>query len=78
MAACREEEDGWGLFSYGLYQHIRANTPQFEEIAAFQANEPEISVRRAGSRDRPKPFPANLSPAITSPPSAFSLLPDAC
>ncbi len=50
------QEKGWGLFSYGLYQHIRANTPQFEEIAAFQANQPEVSVRRAGSSNAAETF----------------------
>ena len=29
-----DDGDGWGLFSYGLYQHFRDNTPQFEEMAA--------------------------------------------
>ena len=27
----QDEAGGWGLFSYGLYQHFRENTPQFEE-----------------------------------------------
>ncbi len=54
------QNEGWGLFSYGLYQYIRANTPQFEEIAAFQANEPEISVRRAGSSAAAETFPSEF------------------
>ena len=40
---------GWGLVSYGLYKYIQDNTPQFEEIAAMQANQPQVSVRRSGS-----------------------------
>jgi len=54
------QNEGWGLFSYGLYQYIRANTPQFEEIAAFQGNEPEISVRRAGSSAAAETFPSEF------------------
>lgn len=42
-------QDEWTLFSYPLYQHLRANTPAFEQVAAFQGNEPEISVRRTGT-----------------------------
>jgi predicted permease len=55
-----EDEGGWGLFSYGLYQHFVANTPQFEQIAAFQANQPEVSVRRAGSQDAAETFPSEF------------------
>src|SRR6201988_3228795 len=33
------QNEGWGVFSYGLYKYIVANTPQFEQIAAFEANE---------------------------------------
>jgi len=43
------QEEGWGEFSYPFYQYMRANTPEFEEMAAFQANEPQFSVRRSGS-----------------------------
>lgn len=54
------QNDGWGLFSYGLYQHIRANTPQFEEIAAFEGNEPVISVRRTSSQALAETFPSEF------------------
>src|SRR5208337_2152455 len=33
-------DEGWGLASYTLYQYIQANTPQFEQITAFQSNRP--------------------------------------
>ncbi|MGC2111551.1 MAG: ABC transporter permease [Candidatus Korobacteraceae bacterium] len=46
----QQEQGGWGVFSYALYRYLQANTPQFEEIAAFQANEPGSSVRRTGSQ----------------------------
>jgi predicted permease len=55
-----EGEGGWGLFSYGLYQHFVANTPQFEQIAAFQANQPDISVRRSGPYDMAETFPSEF------------------
>ncbi len=54
------QSDGWSLYSYGLYRYIVANTPQFEEIAAFQGNEPEISVRRVGSQAAAETFPSEF------------------
>lgn len=54
------QREGWGEFSYALYQHLRDNTPQFEKMAAFQANEPEISVRRSGSPAPAEPFPSEF------------------
>ncbi len=54
------DEGGWGLVSYNLYQYIQANTPQFEEIAAFQANRPQVSVRRNGSETAAESFPAEF------------------
>jgi macrolide transport system ATP-binding/permease protein len=55
-----DDGDGWGLFSYGLYQHFRDNTPQFEEMAAFQANTPSVSVRRSGSQSAAETFPSEF------------------
>ena len=43
------QNDGWGEFSYPFFQYMRENTPEFEEMAAFQANEPQLSVRLSGS-----------------------------
>jgi predicted permease len=48
---------GWGLVSYGLYKYIQDNTPQFEEIAAMQANQPQVSVRRSGSQSPAETLP---------------------
>jgi predicted permease len=50
------QEEGWGVFSYPLYQYLRDNTPQFEEMAAFQANEFDFSVRRGGADTAAEPF----------------------
>lgn len=36
----------WGVFSYSLLQRIQGASPEFEEIAAFQAASPRSTVRR--------------------------------
>ena len=51
---------GWGLFSYGLYKYLEANTPQFEQIAGMQANRPMVSVRRAGSANPAETYPSEF------------------
>ncbi len=50
------QKDGWGEFSYPLYEYLRDHTPEFEEMAAFQANDPGISVRRSGSGNPAEQF----------------------
>jgi len=35
----------WGIFSYDFYQRLRRSTPEFEQIAAFQAEPNILSVR---------------------------------
>src|SRR5512142_1452504 len=45
-----QSEEGWGLVSYSLYKYIVANTPQFEQFAAMQSNQPQSTIRRAGSQ----------------------------
>src|SRR5437763_14910894 len=48
-------QDRWGMFSYPLYERLKAATPEFEEVAAFQAGGPRFSVRgeRTGAGGRP-------------------------
>ncbi|HEY6184714.1 MAG TPA: ABC transporter permease, partial [Terriglobales bacterium] len=42
-------EDGdFDLFSYELYRHFRDNTPEFEQLAAFQSGRNSMNVRRSG------------------------------
>jgi len=42
-----QNDDGdFDLFSYDLYLHLRASTPEFEQLAAMQAGHNRISVRR--------------------------------
>jgi predicted permease len=42
-------QDDWSLFSYELYKEFRDNTPGFSQLAAFQAGNNQIGVRREGS-----------------------------
>jgi predicted permease len=41
-------QDRWGMFSFPLFERLRAETPEFEEVTAFQAGGVRLSVRRAG------------------------------
>jgi len=43
-------QDDWGLFSFPLFERLKANAPEFEELAAFQGGRRQMSVRR-GSVD---------------------------
>jgi predicted permease len=44
-------QNNFGIFSYDLYKYFRANTLEFEELAAFQAEPRRIGVRRGGSNE---------------------------
>jgi predicted permease len=39
-------QDRWGMFSYPLYERLKASAPEFEETTAFQAGGSRLSVRR--------------------------------
>jgi predicted permease len=41
-------QDRWGMFSYPLYERLKAETPEFEEVTAFQAGRLRMGVRRQG------------------------------
>jgi len=41
-------QDRWGMFSYPFYERLKQETPEFEELAAFQAGGWRSSVRREG------------------------------
>jgi predicted permease len=49
-------QDRWGLFSYALTQRLAAESPEFEEIATFQAGRGRMSVRRQGVDTAPRPL----------------------
>src|ERR1700684_730694 len=38
-------QDEWGMFSFQLYERLKAETPEFDEVAAFQAGRSQFSVR---------------------------------
>jgi predicted permease len=40
--------DNWDIYSYALYKQFRDHTPQFSQLAAFQAAPGNVSVRRSG------------------------------
>jgi predicted permease len=48
-------QDRWGMFSLPLFERIRAEVPEFEELTAFQAGMGRMSVRRQGVTDAPRP-----------------------
>ena len=39
-------QDRWGMYSFPLYERLKTNLPEFEEITAFQAGPNRMSVRR--------------------------------
>jgi predicted permease len=41
-------QDRWGMFSYPLFEKLKAATPEFEQVTAFQAGGARVSVRRQG------------------------------
>jgi predicted permease len=49
-------QDDWGMFSYPFYLRMKENTPEFAELAAFQAGGSEFSVRRGESDRTAKPI----------------------
>ena len=49
-------QDEWGLFSYPLFERLKAEAPEFEQVAAFQASGPRLSVRRQGVDTSARPL----------------------
>src|SRR3954466_1523138 len=41
-------QERWGMFSFEVYERFKAATPEFEQLAAFQAGGFRYSVRREG------------------------------
>ncbi|MFN2564676.1 MAG: ABC transporter permease, partial [Gemmatimonadaceae bacterium] len=42
-------QNNWSFFSWEAYKRFRADTPAFEELAAFQVGQVQLGMRRAGS-----------------------------
>jgi predicted permease len=40
-------QDKWGMYSFPLFERLKQATPEFEQVAAFQAAPNQMSVRRA-------------------------------
>ncbi len=49
-------QDTWGMFSFPLYERLKAETPEFEEVTAFQAGRWRLSVRRQGVESAARPL----------------------
>jgi predicted permease len=49
-------QDRWGMFSYPLFERLKAETPEFEELTAFQAGGARVSVRRQDTDTVPRPL----------------------
>jgi predicted permease len=49
-------QDRWGMYSYPLYERLKAETPEFEQLAAFQAGGARVSVRRQGAETVARPL----------------------
>jgi predicted permease len=62
-------QDRWGMYSFPLYERLKSQAPEFEEVAAFQAGRGRLSVRREGVESAARPL---RSEYVTG--SYFSLL----
>src|SRR5215467_7906632 len=49
-------QDNWGMFSFPLYERLKAETPEFEQVAAFRAGIIRMSVRREKIETAPRPL----------------------
>jgi len=48
-------QDRWGMFSFALFERLKAETPEFEELTAFQASGPRVSARRQDVESTARP-----------------------
>jgi hypothetical protein len=49
-------QDRWGMFSYPLSERLKVETPEFEQVTAFQAGMGRLSVRRERVESSPRPL----------------------
>ena len=59
-------QDRWGMFSYPLFERLKAETPEFEEVTAFQAGRWRLSVRREGVEAAARPLRSEYVTEIIS------------
>ncbi|MEN3339889.1 MAG: hypothetical protein V7647_3565 [Acidobacteriota bacterium] len=51
-------QDRWGMFSFPLFERLKAETPEFEQVTAFQAGGARLSARREGVEKAARPLRA--------------------
>src|SRR6202022_4965281 len=49
-------QDRWGMFSFPLYERLKAEAPEFQQVAAFQAGPGHLSARREGVESAARPL----------------------
>ncbi len=49
-------QDRWGMVSFPLYERLMTETPEFEEVTAFQAGRWRMGVRRQGVESVARPL----------------------
>src|SRR5271170_5908369 len=49
-------QDEWGLFSFPLYERLKSEVPEFEEVTAFQGGRGRLGVRRQGAESVARPL----------------------
>jgi predicted permease len=49
-------QDRWGMYSFPLYERLKTETPEFEEVMAFQAGRDRLSVRRESGESAGRPL----------------------
>src|SRR3981081_3140699 len=49
-------QDTWGLYSFLLFERLKSQAPEFEELAAFQAGGWRATVRREGVESASRPL----------------------
>jgi MacB-like periplasmic core domain len=54
------QQNEFSLVSYSLYKHFRDHTQGFAELAAFQAGESLLGVRRSASREATEGYPGEF------------------
>ena len=71
-------QDRWGMFSYPLFERLKADLPEFEELTAFQAGQGRVSARRPGVEETAGRCDRATSTATTSRRSACPRSAAAC
>ncbi len=57
-------QDKWGMYSFALYERLKANAPEFEQIAAFKPADGDLEYAALPLTKFPEPSEANMSPEI--------------